>query len=554
MKGVLILSALIIVMLCGCSNVEDIPIKEKNVVYKVEHYQQNTNDDRYTLKESENKTGTTDENTSAQAKTYEGFTAKTVEQLKITADGSTVVKIYYDRNTITLTLDLDGGEGLTEITGKYSTIVNVTAPTKSGYNFAGWNPLLPTIFPVANAAYKATWAKEGDYVITYNLNGGTNASNNPASYNVETETITLADATKTGYTFGGWYTDEACTIAKTEIVKGSTGTVILYAKWGLTAESAIKIITELSESKPYDMVIDEDITSDTISTIKTASQNNNCACVNLDLSENTELTTIEDSAFGDSCSLTAFNINENNENYSTDGKILCNKDKTILIVSPSDTGEAVENYEMEKPTIDAPLTVYPENNIPSNLYIIKLEDNDTYDELLLNTSTDVIEVIGGETTINQKILDKITQIPSDTTGNITITAGWKTTADTVATAITALSEEYTHYIIVTGAITNDTISAIKTALQNNSKAMVNLDLSETTGLNELPIYAFSYCNNLTSITIPDSMTKIEDRAFYYCNSLTTVNYKGSQEQWEQISIGSDNECLTNATINYNYTE
>lgn len=231
MKGVLILSALIIAMLCGCSNVEDIPIKEKNVVYKVEHYQQNTNDDRYTLKESENKTGTTDENTSAQAKTYEGFTAKTVEQLKITADGSTVVKIYYDRNTITLTLDLDGGEGLTEITGKYGTIVNVTAPKKSGYNFAGWNPQLPTIFPVANAAYKATWAKEGDYVITYNLNGGTNASNNPASYNVETETITLADATKTGYTFGGWYTDEACTIAKTEIVKGSTGTVILYAKW-----------------------------------------------------------------------------------------------------------------------------------------------------------------------------------------------------------------------------------------------------------------------------------------------------------------------------------
>ena len=75
-------------------------------VYKVEHYQENIDNDEYTLVEAdtEYKTGITGEDTSAQAQPYEGFTVKTVEQVKIAADGSSVVKIYYDRKIITLKL------------------------------------------------------------------------------------------------------------------------------------------------------------------------------------------------------------------------------------------------------------------------------------------------------------------------------------------------------------------------------------------------------------------------------------------------------------------
>jgi hypothetical protein len=56
------------------------------------------------------------------------------------------------------------------------------------------------------------------------------------------------------------------------------------------------------------------------------------------------------------------------------------------------------------------------------------------------------------------------------------------------------------------------------------------------------------------VTIGNSVTSIGGSAFYGCNNLTTVNYKGTQEQWGQISIGSDNDYLTDATINYNYTD
>ena len=72
-----------------------------------------------------------------------------------------------------------------------------------------------------------------DFTISYTLDGGTNDANNPADYTVETATITLADASKTGRTFKGWYSDAAFTADNevTEIATGSTGDISLYAKY-----------------------------------------------------------------------------------------------------------------------------------------------------------------------------------------------------------------------------------------------------------------------------------------------------------------------------------
>ena len=63
--------------------------------------------------------------------------------------------------------------------------------------------------------------------------------------------------------------------------------------------------------------------------------------------------------------------------------------------------------------------------------------------------------------------------------------------------------------------------------------------------------AFRACYGLKSITIGANLVGIYDSAFYGCYSLTDVYYKGTEEQWANISIDLNNECLTNATIHYN---
>lgn len=75
----------------------------KNTKYTVIHWQENANDENYSFKESEPKTGTTGEETKAAAKRYEGFKAQTVEQQTIAGDGSTIVNVYYKRNAYTIT-------------------------------------------------------------------------------------------------------------------------------------------------------------------------------------------------------------------------------------------------------------------------------------------------------------------------------------------------------------------------------------------------------------------------------------------------------------------
>ena len=145
--------------------------------YTVKHHQQNLDNDNYTPYETESdKTGTTGELTNATAKNYAGFTAKPFVQQAIAADGSTVVDIYYDRNTYSVTYtDSVNDEPIfadeVHQSVKYGAPVpaynNGTNPTRKNYTFAGWDSTVPDTMPANNLTFTAQWEK--NIIPTYNF-------------------------------------------------------------------------------------------------------------------------------------------------------------------------------------------------------------------------------------------------------------------------------------------------------------------------------------------------------------------------------------------------
>ncbi len=69
------------------------------------------------------------------------------------------------------------------------------------------------------------------YTIGYSLNGGTNNSQNPASFIYGTS-VTLKDPSKPGHTFAGWYYNSSFSGSRVTSISNTTASnVTLYAKW-----------------------------------------------------------------------------------------------------------------------------------------------------------------------------------------------------------------------------------------------------------------------------------------------------------------------------------
>lgn len=177
---------------------ETVTYSPAEVNYTVNHYQQNIADDKYTLFETETKTGFTESEVGANlAKKYDGFTALLYDTATtIAADGSTVVDIYYDRNYYMLSLDLAGGYGAEPVYARYGAPIEIATPEKPGYTFSGWNPTAPETMPAANTTLTAQWnAGQATYVVQY---WQENANDNDYSF-VEQKTRTA----NTGDTVSG---------------------------------------------------------------------------------------------------------------------------------------------------------------------------------------------------------------------------------------------------------------------------------------------------------------------------------------------------------------
>ena len=121
----------------------------------------------------------------------------------------------------------------------YATYSLWTPNAEDGYEFSGWYQKTADIGVTAKVE-KLYMAKEWklygkftpiEYTIQYVYNDGKATSTNPTTYTVESDTITLADATGAdwGKTFLEWHDENGQKI--TEIPTGSTGNRVITAYW-----------------------------------------------------------------------------------------------------------------------------------------------------------------------------------------------------------------------------------------------------------------------------------------------------------------------------------
>ena len=198
-----------------------------DTAYKVEHYKEEL-DGSYTLAETENLTGTTGATVIATAKEYIGFTedkanSERIEEGRIEADGSLALKLYYNRNTYTITFkNYDGSLVGEEKEYLYGQEIEIPEnPTRQEdetytYTFAGWDKEITIADEdrVYIATYIATYK---EYVVTFKQDTGNVISSVVYHYGdtIEIPENPVKEATvEYVYTFSGWTPEVEETVTK----------------------------------------------------------------------------------------------------------------------------------------------------------------------------------------------------------------------------------------------------------------------------------------------------------------------------------------------------
>ena len=76
------------------------------------------------------------------------------------------------------------------------------------------------------------------------------------------------------------------------------------------------------------------------------------------------------------------------------------------------------------------------------------------------------------------------------------------------------------------------------------------DVQLPDGLKTIGDFAFAGCAALTSVLIPKSVTSIGAGAFTGCTALTAIDYSGTEAEWAQLTKG-ENALPEGVTVNFN---
>ena len=476
------------------------------------------------------------------------------------------------------------GESETKQTVAFETTVKLNANTfkRTGYTFNGWNNAADgsgtayadeadfTMTEANGVTLYAQWTPN-EYTITFKANGGTGSDYTQTVTFGTTVKLKANTFTKQDYFFFGWSTSQNSSqrrYSDGDNFTSAGGNITLYAIWQDVVEYIIvPQIKNMTESGT--IVVTGEISNRDIAAIKqalyTLESNNNSIKVDLDLSETTGITSLDNESFKDCSNLNGIMLPNSVTSIGDSTFSGCSGLTSITIPSgvTSIGGYAFYGCSgLMSIIIPNGVTVIGDSTFSgcSGLASITIPDSVTaigkyaFEGCSGLTSIIIpngVTVIGDSTFSGCSGLTSI-EIPngvtkiwhyafegcSGLTGNLTIPDSvtyigmgvFKGCSGLTTIAIPDIEDAFGNYMLEgCSSLTTITIPSKVTAIGHS---------------------AFKGCCSLTSITIPDSITFICKNAFEGCSRLTSVFFSDTESIWRYSPGGSAiGKMSSNASAN-----
>lgn len=407
----------------------------------------------------------------------ENFTGEAITEISAGTMGDVTLYAKWNALDYRISYELNGGTNAENPDGyDVSDLpVSLHAPSRTGYIFKGWymgenRVLAIPVGTTGNVVVSAKW-EPITYTIDFDTNGGLPTLSS-IDYTIESDSFTLQEITKAGYTFDGWYNGET---KVTEITTGTYGNMTLVAKW--TAD-----LYTISYDLADGVNNPENPTSYTIeSGLITLKDPTRVGYTFVGWYNGEQLVTTIDSNTLENISLTAkWTVNSYKLTFDVDGNLTEKNFKygesVTAIENPTKVGHTFVGWSEELPETMPANDITVEAKWAINSYDITYDlaggvnnsENPTAYTIesglitLKNPTREGYTFLGW---YNGEQL--VTIIDSNTLENITLTAKWKITTDHEGTeddpysvddalkiAGTLSSGEYTELVYITGVVTD----------------------------------------------------------------------------------------------------
>ena len=157
------------------------------------------------------------------------------------------VEAVFEINTYVFTYIVEGVE--TEVEYQYGASVATPAdPSKVGYSFQGWSPVVPATMPANDVTVEANW-EINEYKITYYTYDGVELGYEMIEYN---QPIALpSNPEKDDYVFMGWVYEDGSLL---ELSNMPANNINVYESWGISVEQW-QLVTNVNDLSVGDQIV-----------------------------------------------------------------------------------------------------------------------------------------------------------------------------------------------------------------------------------------------------------------------------------------------------------